>query len=151
VRNIGPEGVMPRIRSLQERQLSGLLRSDRLARLVEQEAFNGAEAYVLTDMLEDLRTGLWAELGEGESIDGFRRNLQRSHVAKLGVLLDEDIAKRTDVGAAARAELRMVREAASNAVSKYKPGIISYIWKTWLHLSMKCLTKTKMKKTFSCS
>lgn len=126
VRNIGPEGVMSRIRSLQERQLSGLLRSDRLARLVEQEAFNGAEAYVLTDMLEDLRTGLWAELGEGESIDGFRRNLQRSHVAKLGVLLDEDIAKRTDVGAAARAELRMVREAASNAVSKYEPGIISY-------------------------
>ena len=126
VRNIGPDGVMPRIRSLQERQLSGLLRTDRLARLVEQEALNGPDAYALTDMLEDLRTGLWAELGGGNTIDGFRRNLQRSHVAKLGALLDEDMKKRTDVGAAARAELRMIRKAASGAASVYKAGIVRY-------------------------
>jgi hypothetical protein len=126
VRNIGPNGVMPRIRSLQERQLSGLLRSDRLARLVEQEALNENSAYALTDMLKDLRTGLWSELKDGKAIDGFRRNLQRSHVAKLGLLLEEDVAKRTDVGAAARAELRMVRKAVSDASEKYKPGIIRY-------------------------
>jgi len=34
--------------------------------------------------------------------------------------------KRTDVGAAARAELRMVREAASGASPKYKAGIMRY-------------------------
>jgi hypothetical protein len=126
VRNIGPDGVMPRIRSLQERQLSGLLRSDRLARLIEQEAMNGSDAYALTDMLEDLRTGLWSELSGAKTIDGFRRNLQRSHVAKLGALLEEDMKKRTDVGAAARAELRMVRKAANDASSSYKAGIVRY-------------------------
>ncbi len=126
VRNIGPDGVMPRIRSMQERQLSGLLRSDRLARMVEQEALNGAEAYALTDMLEDLRAGLWSELEGAKNIDGFRRNLQRSHVAKLGELLKEETMKRTDVGAAARAELRMVHKAANDAATKYKAGIVRY-------------------------
>ena len=126
VRNIGPEGVMPRIRSLQERQLSGLLRGSRLARLVEQGALNGRGAYALTDMLKDLREGLWSELRNGQPIDGFRRNLQRSHVAKLGELLKEDVMKRTDVGAAARAELRMVRKAANDAASRYQPGIVRY-------------------------
>lgn len=125
LRNIGPEGVLPRIRSLQERQLNGLLRKDRLARLVEQQALNPRTAYPLTEMLGDLRAGLWNELPRTAEIDAFRRNLQRSHVDRLAVLMKEDAAKRTDVSAAARAELKMIAAMAKTAAPKYK-GIARY-------------------------
>jgi len=125
VRNIGPDGVLPRIRSLQERQLNNLLRKDRLARMMEQQALKPSTAYPLADMLSDLRSGLWSELFRTTEIDAFRRNLQRSHITRLGVLMKDDADKRTDVNAAARAELKLIAEMAKSAAPKYT-GIVRY-------------------------
>ncbi|MEM6770032.1 MAG: zinc-dependent metalloprotease, partial [Bacteroidota bacterium] len=123
VRNLGPAGVMDRIRSVQVRQLAGLLRKDRLDRLVEQGVLNGTEAYTITEMLRDLRRGLWAEVYNGRNIDGFRRNLQRSHVATLVKLMEVDAGRRTDVSAAVRAEMELLRSAARTGATKYRAGI----------------------------
>jgi hypothetical protein len=125
LRNIGPDGILPRIRSLQVRQLNSLLREDRLNRLVEQEAFNGKEAYALTDMLQQLREGIWSELSTGKEVDAFRRNLQRSHVSGLAKLMNKE-GSRTDLNAAARAELNRLHTSAKTAAQKYKPGIVRY-------------------------
>ncbi|MEM9525869.1 MAG: zinc-dependent metalloprotease, partial [Bacteroidota bacterium] len=123
IRNIDYQGAVSRIHSLQKRQLDRLLNRDRLLRLSEQATLNAKGAYELPDMLKDLRDGIWTELDKGRDIDGFRRNLQRSHIDRLGALLeDESKATRTDVTAAVRAELNAIRKAARSVAGKYKEG-----------------------------
>jgi hypothetical protein len=127
VRNIGPDGVVPRVRSLQERQLNGLLNTDRLGRLIEQEIIYGPAAYSLTDMMADLRQGIWSELASTRDIDVIRRNLQRSHLERLGMLMvGNEKTPRSDVNAAARAELKRIRTAAKSAAPRYRDGIVRY-------------------------
>lgn len=126
IRNISPDGSLSRIRGMQERQLNNLLRYDRLQRLIEHGAPRPWMAYLLTDMLADLRTGLWSEVAANESIDAFRRNLQRAHIQRLADLMEEDAKKRTDVSAAARIELGAIRFMAKKATSNYRPGIERY-------------------------
>ena len=94
--------------------------------MIDNEALNGNNAYLLTTMLKDLRIGLWAELEKRESIDAFRRNLQRAHVQSLEKLMKEDMDQRSDVSAAARAELRAIQFAARKYASKYKEDIVRF-------------------------
>ena len=72
-------GIVERVRSMQVRTLNNVLSLGKLARLVEHEALNGAQAYTLTTMMSDLRKGLWSELPSGRKIDTYRRNLQKAH------------------------------------------------------------------------
>lgn len=57
--NIEPSGAVSSIGSLQSRILSNVLRKDRLERMINDEALNGATAYSMTQMLSDLRKGIW--------------------------------------------------------------------------------------------
>jgi len=80
-------GAVERIRWYQVNALDQLLGTARLERLIEQRAFLGEEAYGLTGVLDDLRTGIWRELGSAEPIDPFRRNLQRGYLDRMEALL----------------------------------------------------------------
>jgi hypothetical protein len=71
----------------QESSLNSLLDAERIFRLIEAEAELGRDTYSATDMLTDLRTGIWAELRSGAKTDVYRRNLQRSHIDRLGELM----------------------------------------------------------------
>ncbi len=124
IENIGPVGVVDRVRGMQVRQLNNLLRKDRLTRMIENEAFNGTSSYTLTTMLKELRAGLWSELETRAGIDVFRRNLQRAHVEALGKLIEEDKEEWSDITSAARSELRSIQSAAKSAASKYREGIM---------------------------
>jgi hypothetical protein len=122
--NIEPAGAVANIRAMQSRQLSSVLRKDRLERMIENEALNGSKAYTLTDMLTELRKGLWSELSSTKDIDAFRRNLQRAHVERLAELMKQDKEKRSDISAAARAELKSIQLTARSASSRYNSGIV---------------------------
>ncbi len=126
VANIGPSGVVSRMRDLQARQLRNLLNADRLLRMVENEALHGRSAYSPTAMLSDLRRGLWSEALAGQPINVYRRNLERAHVAQLVTLMLEDADKPSDVGALARAELNAVRTTATAAARRYPEGVVRY-------------------------
>ncbi|MEP1093629.1 MAG: zinc-dependent metalloprotease [Cyclobacteriaceae bacterium] len=126
IANIEAVGVVDRIREMQERQLNNLLRKDRLNRMIENEAFNGAGAYSLTAMLKDLRSGLWSELSTKSDIDVYRRNLQRAHVEALGELMSDEEEKWSDVTAVARAELKAIQTTSKSTASKYNEGIIRF-------------------------
>ncbi|MEO1450565.1 MAG: zinc-dependent metalloprotease, partial [Bacteroidota bacterium] len=86
-------GVVERINRYQERTLNGLLNPWKLARLIEAEALHGPEAYAIVDLFNDLRRGIWSELDAGESIDTYRRNLQRAHLEALVKLYSENEPK----------------------------------------------------------
>lgn len=92
-------GALERIRSMQVRTLNNLLSLGKMARLIEQETLYGSDAFSLVKMTSSLRKGIWAELYNGQSIDTYRRNLQKAHIDRLGYLLTaKNQSKRPDFG-----------------------------------------------------
>lgn len=84
------DGTVEKIRSIQVRALNNTLSFERLARVIENEALNGAEAYTLLNLMDDLRMGIWEEIKSGKETDTYRRNLQRAFVDRLHYLMTED-------------------------------------------------------------
>ena len=83
---IEAEGMLARIGNAQNRVLGSVLNDGRLNRLLEGEALskNPNDVYSLADMLDDLRKGVWSELGEGSpKIDAYRRQLQNDFLAQI--------------------------------------------------------------------
>lgn len=90
LRRIEPEGALDRIRGAQGDVLGNLLNVSRMARLVEYEALadKPRTTYPLSEMLSDVRAGIWSELGRSRvAVDPFRRNLQRSYIDLIGARL----------------------------------------------------------------
>jgi hypothetical protein len=130
-------GVTERIRGIQVRTLNNVLDLSRMMRMIDNEALNGDDAYTLINMLKDLRNGIWSELRTGRSIDTYRRNLQRAHVERLGILLtSKDVTgfrgtgavtvKQSDIIPLIKGELKTIKRnaaraaaATSNTVKRY--------------------------------
>jgi len=84
LRRIEVEGALRRINAAQASVINALFNDRRLERVIEFDALasNRAEAYPLTELLSDVRGGIWTELGQARVvIDPFRRELQRSWLA----------------------------------------------------------------------
>ncbi|MDF9795420.1 hypothetical protein OKW21_000683 [Catalinimonas alkaloidigena] len=90
---IEPAGAIKRAKAIQTWSLERLLDEERLLRMVENESFNGSEAYSVLDMLDNLRRGIFAELYNGKAVDAYRRNLHRAYIdiakSKLDLLQQE--------------------------------------------------------------
>jgi len=81
LRRIEPIGALNRVRNAQNSILNNLLSSARFARLIEQQALDGALAYNATDFLADVRNGVWSELSAPKPVvDAYRRNLHRAYL-----------------------------------------------------------------------
>ncbi|MBC7946331.1 MAG: zinc-dependent metalloprotease [Chitinophagaceae bacterium] len=77
------QGSLSIIGGVQDNILSRLLGTRSLNKLVEAEAALGPKAYQVTELLSDLKKGIWTELGQRKPIDIYRRNLQKSYVNML--------------------------------------------------------------------
>ena len=89
LRRIEPIGALSRIRNAQSSVLNNLMNSARFARIVEQEAIDGASAYGPTQLLADVRKGIWRELDAPQvRIDPYRRNLQRAYLDLVNTKLN---------------------------------------------------------------
>jgi hypothetical protein len=85
-RRVEAAGMITRITNAQARVLTSLLNDQRLNRLIENEALSVGigNAYSLAGMLDDLRRGVWTELGQSRvSIDPYRRTLQNRYLDEL--------------------------------------------------------------------
>jgi hypothetical protein len=60
-----------------------LLQAQRLDRMAEQVALDGATAYSPLQFLQELRAGVWSELATGAPINIYRRNLQRAYLDNM--------------------------------------------------------------------
>jgi hypothetical protein len=119
LRRIEPVGVMDRIKTSQSRVLNQLLNNARLARLIEQDALDGATAYKPTAFFADLRKGIWSELDEAAvTVDPFRRNTQRAYLEVMSDKLNGRAAPTDDTRGLMRSELRAVEGAARRALAK---------------------------------
>ncbi len=113
LRRIEHAGAVESIKNLQTRILTATMNPGSMTRLVEQEAIDN-NAYTLLEMLEDMRMGIWSEVYKNESIDAFRRALQREYISYVHSMFETDEQrsrsgtidiKDSDIRAALRAEL----------------------------------------------
>jgi hypothetical protein len=134
ITKIGDFGALERIRAVQVTTLNGILEWGRLGRMIENEALNGPKAYTMSELFDDLRSGIWSELGSGKAIDVHRRSLQRAHIERLSELLTGNEptipaqfrnrvgpqinASQSDIRPMARGELKTLQRQLSAAVPR---------------------------------
>lgn len=90
LRRTKQSGVVDQIGRAQASLLTALFNDSRMNRLVDQEAraTAAAPAYRLGDLLDQVRRGLFADVGGRAPIDIYTRNLQRAFVDLLGTKLE---------------------------------------------------------------
>ena len=100
---------------MQARTLNDLLSFDRLARVIENEALNGAQAYGLYVYAT---IDCWSlERGQkGTTPDTYRRNLQRAHVERLTYLLNEEQKLSANQRRSGRTAVNVVRHSCCSAI-----------------------------------
>ena len=76
------------IGGIQDATLNRLMSANTLSKLIDAETAVGTDAYKITDLLSDLKKGIWSELNSQQAISVYRRNLQKSYVAILNNLLN---------------------------------------------------------------
>ena len=120
IQNIGPAGIVDRIKGLHERQLNALLDADRLKRMIENEALNGSKAFKIEDVFNTLTKHFFEMPFGGGTLDAYERNMQRLYLERLAVLLKEEKIN-SDADAIAHttvARLQQLSKRNSNAVSR---------------------------------
>lgn len=127
LRRIEAIGALSRIRNAQNNVLSTLLSSPRFARLVEQQAMDGASAYSPADFLDDVRKGIWKELDAPHvKIDAYRRNLQHAYLELVNNKVNNTLtpggfgftARSSDEKPFYRAELKSLSTAIGAALAR---------------------------------
>ncbi len=106
-----PTGAADRVLNHQRQILTRLINAPRIKQMAEHcERTDGGDAYNPSQMLADIRAGIWGELKqEPVKVDLYRRNLQRAHVEHLASFVEERSAS-SDMSSLARAELRVILE-----------------------------------------
>jgi len=145
LRRIEGVGAMDRIRRYQVGAINSLLDPIRIGRLMETEALaNEMEVYTFSELLDDLRDGIWSELPRASAIGPFRRNLQRGHIERLEYLMTEEAptvssflisygmapvdVSQSDIRAHVRGELNSLKTAVDRAARRTRDSM------TRLHL-----------------
>ncbi len=135
LRRVEGVGAMDRIRRYQVGVVNTILNPIRIGRLMEAEALsNGMEVYTFSELLDDLRDGIWSELPRASMIGPFRRNLQRGHIERLEYLMTEEAptvssffisygmapidVSQSDIRAQVRGELNSLKTAVDRAARR---------------------------------
>jgi hypothetical protein len=88
---INPENGVEAIKSMQDATLNSLLAGDRMVRLMETSSIS-KDNYSVDELMTDLKKGIFSELKNKNSIDIYRRNIQKLYVDKMIELLNPGLA-----------------------------------------------------------
>lgn len=130
---IRPDNGVAAINRMQESTLNSLLANDRMLRMIEAEAVD-ANTYTLTNLFDDLRTGIWSELATGQAISVHRRNLQKVFLEKMVALYKPATqppnapfdAKKSDIPSLARATLLKLQAEIGTAATSTNDSMSRY-------------------------
>jgi hypothetical protein len=121
LRRLESDGAVSRFSNSQAGVFRVLLSDARLNRLIEYEALaNGYEPYTVADLMGDLRTGVWGELGsQNPRVSVFRRSLQRVFLSTMDEYLNPDGERNmSDARPIVRAELSELAREISRAADR---------------------------------
>jgi hypothetical protein len=129
---------MNTILGIQNNILGRLLSNNTFNKLFRAEASGEKNAYTASEMVSDLRKGIWSELASRKPIDIYRRNLQKAFTEQLvgnlksdgspvitltsgrGFSVPSDFSRTTDAMSIAKAQLRILRTEIRAAIPAYK-------------------------------
>ncbi len=117
IKNINPSGHTESILKIQNRQLYSLLNTQRLKRMMDAE-ITEKDFYSTINMFKDLRNGIFSELKKATNISIFRRNIQKSFIERLSVLIHNDEIKNFDLFSVIRGELIVLKKQLTNVNNK---------------------------------
>ncbi|MGO4904227.1 zinc-dependent metalloprotease [Flavobacterium sp. W20_MBD1_R3] len=83
---INPENGVEAIKGMQDATLNSLLAGDRMVRLLETSS-TSKDNYSVDELMTDLSKGIFSELKNKNTIDIYRRNIQKLYVDKMIELL----------------------------------------------------------------
>jgi hypothetical protein len=122
---LGPVAVESQVASSQNRVLATLLADDRLGRMLDLESVYGSRAYSVGELFQDLRGGVFSELGDTNvRLDNYRMALQQSYV----MMLAGKLVGTAPVRGLARAELNTIRGLVASRIDTTED------WKVRAHL-----------------
>lgn len=109
------------ISSVQTTILNRLISHSTLNKLFRFEAEKGAAAYTAIEMLNDLRSGIWSELVTKQTIDIYRRGLQKAHLeAMIRIVKPEQTAGTLQIGTSGTISLTPTASKTTDAISVVK-------------------------------
>jgi hypothetical protein len=110
VDRIQPQGVLSLIGSSQKSVIQTLFAESRLGRLLENESRQGANAYTVSNLIDDVQGGVWSELHTpNPMIDVTRRNLQLRYLDVMQDRLIGSNVSPSEFKGLAKAALRKLR------------------------------------------
>jgi hypothetical protein len=116
---IYPDGDVTRVVSRQNGVVAQLLNEQRIQRLLDNEAENGASAYTVSELAADVQGGVWDELSQSHpSIDVFRRSLQANYLVMIDSRINGVSATKTDLGGIERSDLKKLAKAIDRAIPR---------------------------------
>jgi len=133
--NFKEDGYTELMLRLQNRQLYSILNANRLKRMIDAEVTQD-DFYAISDMIRDLRTGLFYEANYLKNVDLFRRNLQKSFIDRLATLFNNKETKNSDINSIIRGELEIMNFQLTIAKGKRINRITKYHYRD-------CLAKIK--------
>lgn len=133
--NIDESGFTNRMLRLQNRQLSTLLNTNRLERMIDAGVID-ENTYNAHDMVRDLRQGIFSEANYLSNVDVFRRNLQKAFINRMASLMNSKSTKHGDINSIIRGELESLNFQLTIAKNKRVNRITKYHYRD-------CLAKIK--------
>jgi len=125
VLRLTPSGTADRVLSGQRRLIATMVSDFRIKRLAEIADRTGEDAYQPTELLDDLRLGIFEELQDDNTVDInlYRRNLQRAYVDLL-INRMKSAGADSDLPGLARVELRELDQLLDRALDHAHDRII---------------------------
>jgi len=114
---IYPDGDITRVVSRENAIVAQLLSEQRVQRILDNEAENGADAYSVSQLAYDVQAGVWDELKQRHpSIDVFRRTLQSNYLVMIDSRINGVGATKSDLGGIERENLRKLARSIDKAI-----------------------------------
>lgn len=112
---IRPDGSLDQFVGTEDLFLGYLLSGSRIARMMDNEALNGAKAYRVSQLVSDLTDGIWSELADPKAkVDQFRRIVQRSYLRTFDGKVNS--ANKDDLRLYAKAALQKLAKKIDKAI-----------------------------------
>jgi hypothetical protein len=115
---VQPAVMFNRIGALQKGLITSLFAETRVLRLLDNEAMNGSKAYTVSNLINDVQSGVWSELkSNNPNISVQRRNLQLRYLEVMQDRVNGASVTKTEFKGLAKAALRKLKARIENVAA----------------------------------
>ncbi len=116
---IFPAGDVGRVAGTSALTLSSLFSEQRVQRLLDFEAQSGAQAYTVSNLADDIQSGIFRELGESKpAVDIYRRAIQINYLNVVDQRINGATATKSDLNGILRDNLKTLATQVDRALNK---------------------------------